>query len=288
MKDQSIPSVLLNNGVSMPILGFGVYQIEDPAQCERSVRDALELGYRSIDTAQVYRNEEAVGRAVAGCGVPRDEVFVTTKVWISNGGYDKARASIDTSLRKLGLDYLDLLLIHQPFNDYYGTWRAMEEAYRAGKVRAIGVSNFYPDRLVDLCRFVDVRPAVNQVETHAFRQQSEEHALMEKLGVVHESWGPFAEGRKGFFTNPVLETVGRAHGKTVAQVALRHLVQQGIVAIPKSTHRERMEENLDVFDFELSPADMQAIAALDEGQSAFLSHQDPATVDYLAGLSAED
>lgn len=276
--------IILNNNVAMPVLGFGVYQIEDPDQCERSVRTALELGYRSIDTAQAYHNEDAVGRAVAGCGIPREELFITTKVWISNGGYEKARASIDESLRKLRLDYLDLQLIHQPFNDYYGTWRAMEEAYRVGKVRAIGVSNFYPDRLVDLCRFVEIPPAVNQVETHVFWQQTEARAVMKKLGVAHESWGPFAEGRKGFFTHPVLAAIGREHGKTVAQVALRHLVQQGIIAIPKSVNRDRIQENFDIFDFELTPDDMRAMAALDEGESAFLSHSDPETVEFLTGL----
>lgn len=280
--------IILNNNVAMPVLGFGVYQIEDSAQCERSVRDALELGYRSIDTAQAYRNENAVGRAVSGCGIPREELFITTKVWISNGGYEKARVSIDESLKKLRLDYLDLLLVHQPFNDYYGTWRAMEEAYRTGKVRAIGVSNFYPDRLVDLCRFVEIPPAVNQVETHVFWQQAEARAVMKKLGVAHESWGPFAEGRNGFFTNPVLADIGRAHGKTVAQVALRHLVQQGIIAIPKSVNRDRIEENFHIFDFELTATDMRAIAALDEGKSAFLSHSDPETVEFLAGWQLEE
>ena len=275
--------VTLNNGVRMPQLGYGVYQV-DPAECERCVLDAIGAGYRSIDTAQAYYNEEGVGAAIAKCGVPRQELFLTTKVWISNGGYEKAKASIDESLRKLGTGYIDLLLIHQPFNDYYGTWRAMEEAYRAGKLRAIGVSNFYPDRLIDLCKFVEVIPAVNQVETHAFQQQRAAHAIMEKYGVQHESWGPFAEGRKEFFSNPVLMEVGAKYGKSVAQTALRFLLQSDVVVIPKSTHRERMEENLNVFDFTLSDDDMRAVAALDEGESAFFSHYDPATVEYLTGL----
>lgn len=275
--------VTLNNGVRMPKLGYGVYQV-DPSECERCVLDAIAAGYRSIDTAQAYYNEEGVGAAIAKCGVPRQELFLTTKVWISNGGYEKAKISIDKSLQKLGTDYLDLLLIHQPFNDYYGTWRAMEEAYRAGKLRAIGVSNFYPDRLIDLCKFVEVIPAVNQVETHAFQQQRAAHAIMEQYGVQHESWGPFAEGRKDFFSNPVLGEIGAKYGKSVAQTALRFLLQSDVVVIPKSTHRARMGENLNVFDFTLTGEDMRAIAALDEGESAFFSHYDPVTVEYLTGL----
>ena len=275
--------VTLNNGVRMPKLGYGVYQV-DPAECERCVLDAIGAGYRSIDTAQAYYNEEGVGAAIAKCGVPRQELFLTTKVWISNGGYERAKASIDESLQKLGTDYLDLLLIHQPFNDYYGTWRAMEEAYRAGKLRAIGVSNFYPDRLIDLCKFVEVVPAVNQVETHTLQQQRAAHAIMEQYGVQHESWGPFAEGRKDFFSNPVLGKIGAKYGKSVAQTALRFLLQSDVVVIPKSTHRARMEENLNVFDFALTDEDMRAIAALDEGESAFFSHYDPATVEFLTGL----
>lgn len=275
--------VTLNNGVKMPMLGYGVYQV-DPAECERCVADAISVGYRSIDTAQAYYNEEGVGAAVAKSGVPREELFLTTKVWISNAGYKKARASIDESLRKLKTDYIDLLLIHQPFNDYYGTYRAMEEAYQAGKVRAIGVSNFYPDRLIDLCRFVEVPPAVNQVETHVFQQQAKAHEIMQKYGIQHESWGPFAEGRKDFFHNPVLTEIGAKYGKSSAQTALRFLLQSGVVVIPKSTHRERMEQNLDVFDFALSDGDMAAIRGLDEGESAFFSHYDPETVEFLTGL----
>jgi len=267
----------------MPRLGYGVYQV-DPTTCEASVREALEVGYRAIDTAQAYHNEEGVGRAIKGSGLPREDIFLTTKVWVSNAGQEKARASIEESLRKLQTDYIDLLLIHQPFNDYYGTWRAMEEAYKAGKVRAIGVSNFFPDRLVDLCQFVEIRPMVNQVETHALYQQKAAHAIMEKYGVVHESWGPFAEGRKDFFTNPVLAAVGAKHGKSVAQVALRFLLQSDVVVIPKSVHKARMAENLQVFDFSLDAEDMAAIQALDQEESAFFSHYDPATVEFITGL----
>lgn len=273
----------LSNGVKMPMLGYGVYQV-DPAECARCVKDAIDAGYRSIDTAQAYYNEEGVGQAVKASGVPRDELFITTKVWISNGGYEKAKASINESLNKLQMDYIDLLLIHQPFNDYYGTWRAMEEAYKAGKLRAIGVSNFFPDRLVDLCKFVEIRPMVNQVETHAFFQQAAAHEIMKKYGVVHESWGPFAEGKKDFFTHPILSKIAAKHGKTVAQVALRFLLQSNVVVIPKSTHKERMVENLQVFDFQLDAEDMAAIRALDDGESAFLSHQDPETVEFLSTL----
>lgn len=275
--------VKLSNGVEMPILGYGVYQVP-PQECERCVLDAIGVGYRSIDTAQAYRNEEGVGNAIRKCGVPREELFITTKVWISNAGYDKAKASIDESLRKLQSDYADLLLIHQPFGDYYGTYRAMEEAYRAGKARAIGVSNFYPDRFVDIAEFNEIKPMVNQVETHVFNQQTEPQRIMEKYGTQIMSWGPFAEGRSGFFTNETLEEIGAKYGKSVAQVALRYLIQRGVVVIPKSTHIERMKENLDVFDFKLSADDMAAIAALDKGESLFFSHYDPATVEYLIGM----
>ena len=276
--------VTLNNGVQMPMLGYGVYQV-DAAQTKQCVADAIAAGYRSIDTAQAYGNEEGVGQAVRESGVPRQELFLTTKVWISNAGYDKAKASIDQSLEKLSTDYIDLLLIHQPLNDYYGTWRAMEEAYKAGKVRAIGVSNFYPDRLIDLCQFVEITPAVNQVETHVFQQQRKAHEIMQKYGVQHESWGPFAEGRNDFFRNPVLNQVGAAHGKSAAQAALRFLIQSGVVVIPKSTHIERMRENLDVFDFTLTEQEMAAIRQLDEGESLFFSHYDPETVEFLTGLA---
>lgn len=273
----------LNNGIKMPMLGYGVYQVTND-ECERCVRDAIDVGYRLIDTAQAYGNEEAVGKAINECGVPREELFITTKVWISNGGYEKAKSSIIESLRKLNTDYIDLLLIHQPFNDYYGTYRAMEEAYKEGWLRAIGVSNFYPDRLVDLCQFVEVKPAVNQVETHVFQQQKEAHGYMEKYGVQHESWGPFAEGRKDFFTNPVLNEIGAGYGKSAAQIALRFLIQSNVVVIPKSTHKDRMLQNFDVFDFTLKENDMEAIRALDEAESLFFSHYDPKTVEMLTGL----
>lgn len=275
--------VTLNNGVKMPILGYGVYQVS-AEECERCVLDAINVGYRSIDTAQAYGNEEGVGSAVKKSGVPRGELFLTTKIWITNGGYEKAAASIDESLRKLGTDYVDLMLIHQPFNDYYGTYRAMEAAYKAGKIRAIGVSNFYPDRLVDLCNFVEITPAVNQVETHVFQQQKTAHEYMKKYGVQHESWGPFAEGKKDFFANPVLNEIGGKYGKTAAQTALRFLIQSGVVVIPKSTRRERMLENFSVFDFALTDEDMTSIQALDEGESLFFSHYDPSVVEWLTKL----
>lgn len=272
--------VTLNNGIKMPMLGYGVYQVSNE-ECERCVLDAVSVGYRSIDTAQAYGNEEAVGNAVKKCGVPRDELFLTTKVWIQNGGCEKAKASLEASLRKLQTEYIDLVLIHQPFNDYYGTYRAMEEANKAGWIRAIGVSNFYPDRLVDLCKFVEVKPAVNQVETHVFQQQAQAHEYMVKYGVQHESWGPFAEGRNDFFTNKVLLDIGQKYNKSAAQVALRFLIQSDVVVIPKSTHKERMSQNIDVFDFTLSDDDMVAVRRLDEKQSLFFSHYDPATVGML-------
>jgi diketogulonate reductase-like aldo/keto reductase len=275
--------VALNNGVKMPVLGCGVYQVS-PAVCEGCVLDAISAGYRSIDTAQAYNNEEGVGEAIGKCGVPRQELFITTKVWISSGGYEKAKTSIEVSLKKLKTGYIDLLLIHQPFNDYYGTYRAMAEAYKDGKIRAIGVSNFYPDRLIDLCRFQDVVPAVNQVETHPFFQQRTAREIMKKYGVQHESWGPFAEGRKDMFDNPVLKAVGEKYSKSIAQVILRFLIQNDVVVIPKSTHKERMIENIDVFDFVLTGDDVNTIIALDEGESAFFSHYDPQTVEFLTGL----
>ena len=272
--------VTLNNGVKMPILGYGVYQV-DPAECERCVLDAVSVGYRSIDTAQAYANEEGVGNAIARCGIPRDVLFITTKVWISNAGYEKAAASIDESLRKLQTDYVDLLLIHQPFGDYYGTYRAMEKAYREGKARAIGVSNFYPDRYIDLANFCEVVPAVNQVETHVFQQQRTARDVMKKYGTQIESWGPFAEGKNGMFTNSTLKTIGEKYGKTVAQTALRFLIQIGVVVIPKSVRKERMQENFDVFDFTLTPEEMEQISTLDTAQSLFFSHYDPQTVEWF-------
>ncbi len=275
--------VTLNNGIKMPVLGYGVYQV-DASETERCVLDAISVGYRSIDTAQAYANEEAVGSAIEKCGVPRNDLFITTKVWISNAGYEKAKASIEESLQKLKTEYIDLLLIHQPFSDYYGTYRAMEEAYKKGTIRAIGVSNFYPDRLIDLCQFVEIPPAVNQVETHVFQQQAKAHEIMEKYQVQHESWGPFAEGRNDFFENAVLKEVGAKYHKSAAQVALLYLIQNGVVVIPKSTHKERMLQNFDVFGFTLADEDMAAVKALDEGESLFFSHYDPATVEFLTGL----
>ena len=276
-------TVKLSNGVEMPILGYGVYQVT-PEECERCVSDALSMGYRMVDTAQAYYNEEGVGHAVKKSGIPREELFLVTKVWISNAGYEKAKASIDESLRKLQTDYIDLLLIHQPFNDYYGTYRAMEEAYKAGKLRAIGVSNFYPDRFIDLAEFCDIKPMVNQVETHVFNQQRRPQEIMKEYGTQIMSWGPFAEGRNDFFTNPVLKAIGEKYGKSVAQTALRFLIQRDVVVIPKSTHKERMDQNLDVFDFSLSAEDMETIGKLDKGESLFFSHYAPETVKWLTSF----
>lgn len=275
-------TVKLNNGVEMPILGYGVYQIT-PEECERCVLDAISVGYRSIDTAQAYHNEEGVGNAIKKCGVKREDIFLTTKVWISNAGYEKARASIDESLRKLQTDYIDLLLIHQPFGDYYGTYHAMEDAYRVGKVRAIGVSNFYPDRFIDIAHFSEIKPAVNQVETHVFCQQIKANEYMKECGTQIMSWGALAEGRNNFFSNETLKTIGAKYGKTIAQTALRFLIQRGIVVIPKSTHKERMIENLNIFDFALTPEDMTTITTLDTAQSLFFSHHDPETVKLFMG-----
>ena len=274
---------LLNNGVKMPVLGYGVYQVA-PAECERCVSDAISVGYRSIDTAQAYANESGAGNAVKKSGISRDQFFITTKVWITNAGEQAAAKSIETSLKELKTDYIDLLLIHQPFGDYYGAYRAMEKACRDGKVRAIGVSNFYPDRLIDINNFCEIKPAVNQVETHIFQQQKTAHAVMEKYGIAHESWGPFAEGRKDFFTNPTVMAVGEKYGKNVAQTALRYLIQSGVIVIPKSVRRERMEENLNVFDFKLSEDDIAALSVLDEGESAFFSHYDPSTVEWFMSI----
>lgn len=276
--------ITLSNGVQLPMLGYGVYQV-DPAEAERCVLDAVSVGYRSIDTAQAYANEEGVGNAITKCGVPRQNLFITTKVWISNAGYERARASIDESLYKLQTDYVDLLLIHQPFGDYYGTYRAMEEAYREGKVKAIGVSNFYPDRLLDLHHFAEIKPAVNQVETHVFCQQKIAKEYMKKNGIQIESWGPFAEGKNDYFHNPVLQEIGAKYGKSTAQTALRFLLQSGVVVIPKSTHKERMEENFNVFDFELTQEEMGRIEALDGGESLFFSHYDPKTVEWFMTMA---
>ena len=275
--------VTLNNGVKMPILGYGVYQTP-LEETERCVLEAFETGYRSIDTAQAYYNEEGVGNALAKCGIPREEIFITTKVWISNAGYEKAKESIAESLRKLQTDYVDLLLIHQPFGDYYGTYRAMEEVYKEGKARALGVSNFYPDRYLDLFHFAEIKPAVNQVETHVFQQQKTARKYMEKYGTQVMSWGPFAEGKNDYFQNPVLKEIGDKHGKSVAQTALRFLIQNGVIVIPKSVHKNRMEENLNVFDFTLTEEEMKRIEALDTGESLFFSHYDPETVEWFMSL----
>ena len=275
-------TIRLSNGVEMPMIGYGVYQV-NPDECERCVRDALEIGYRMIDTAQAYHNEEGVGAAVAKSGIPRNELFLVSKIWISNYGYDKAKASIDESLRKLGTEYLDLMLLHQPFCDRYGAYKALEEAYREGKLRSIGVSNFYPDHLVDLASNVEIPPMVNQVETHVFDQQIEAQKYMEEYGCQIMSWGPLAEGRNNFFSNPVLESIGNKYGKTVAHVALRWLVQRGVIIIPKSVHVERMEQNLNILDFTLSDEDMAEIACLDTGKSLFFDHHAPEVVKMFMG-----
>ena len=275
-------TVTLNNGVVMPQIGYGVYQVS-PAECERCVSDALRVGYRMIDTAQAYHNEEGVGAAVKKSGIARDELFLVSKVWISNYGFDKAKASINESLRKLGTDYIDLMLLHQPFCDRYGAYRALEAAYKEGKVRAIGVSNFYPDHFIDLASNVEIVPAVNQVETHVFDQQVEAQGYMKEFGTHMMAWAPLAEGRNNFFTNPVLEEIGRKYGKSVAEVALRWLIQRDIIIIPKSVHIERMQQNLDIFDFELTQEDMAAIAALDTKQSLFFDHHAPEVVKMFMG-----
>lgn len=266
----------------MPQEGYGVYQVS-PADAERCVGDALNVGYRMVDTAQAYYNEEGVGNAIRKSGIAREDIFLVDKVWISNYGYDKAKASIDESLRTLGLDYIDLMLLHQPFCDYYGAYRSLEEAYKEGKVKAIGVSNFQPNHFIDLASNVEIVPAVNQVETHVFCQQTQARKYMEEFGTGIMSWGPLAEGRNGFFTNPVLEAIGKAHGKSVAQVALRWLIQRGVIIIPKSTHVERMEQNLDIYDFDLTDAEMKQIDGLDTGHSVFFDHNDPETVKMFMG-----
>jgi 2,5-diketo-D-gluconate reductase A len=274
-------NVTLNNGVEMPILGFGVFQIPDAEECERSVYDALQTGYRLIDTAAAYLNEEAVGKAIKRSSVPREELFITTKLWIQDAGYENAKKAFEKSLKKLQLEYLDLYLIHQPFGDVYGSWRTMEELYSEGTIRAIGVSNFQPDRLIDLIVHNKVVPAVNQVETHPFQQQIETQKFLQKNGVQIESWGPFAEGRNSMFTNKLLASIATKYNKSVAQVILRWLIQRDVVVIPKSVRKERMEENFNVFDFELTEEDMQTIASLDTKQSVFLDHRDPAIVKWL-------
>lgn len=274
--------VTLNNGVQMPVLGFGVFQITDANECQRSVVDAIETGYRLIDTAASYMNEEAVGKGLRASGIARDQLFVTSKLWVQEAGYERTLQAIDKSLRRLQLDYLDLYLIHQPFGDVHGSWRAMEDAYRAGKLRAIGVSNFQPDRLMDIKAFNEIPPAVNQVEVNPFQQQLESVPFMQEIGVQSEAWAPFSEGRNGLFQNDVLLAIAARHGKSVGQVVLRWLVQRGIVALAKSVRKERMAENIAIFDFELSDVDMAGIAALDTNTSSFFSHRDPAIVKWMS------
>jgi len=276
--------IRLSNGVEMPILGYGVFQVS-PEECERCVSDALSVGYRMIDTAQAYANEEGVGAAIKKSGIPREDIFLVSKIWMTNYGYEAAKESINESLRKLGTDYLDLMLLHQPFCDYYGAWQALEEAYREGKLRAIGVSNFYPDRLIDLCANVEIRPMVNQVETHVFQQQTVARRYMQELGVAPMAWGPLAEGKNGFFQNETLIKIGEKYGKTGPQVALRYLMELGVIVIPKSSKKERMEQNLDLFDFSLSDDDKTELAKLDTGNPVIMpSHHDPEIVKWFMTL----
>lgn len=276
--------ITLNNGVKMPKVGFGVYQVTDQNECRQAVLDAIDVGYRLIDTAQAYGNEEAVGEAIKMSGVDRKDLFITTKVWISNYGYEKAKMSVEESLKKMQLDYLDLVLLHQPFNDYYGAYQALVDLYKEGKIKAIGVSNFYPDRLVDMAIFSEVTPTINQVEVNVFHQQKEAQVYNEKYGVQLEAWAPFAEGRNNMFSNPGLKAIGEKYGKTVAQVILRWLVQRNIVPLSKSVKKSRMEENINIFDFELSKEDMDKISEMDKKESSFFSHYDPSIVEMIAGL----
>jgi len=273
--------VKLNNGVEMPILGFGVFQVKDLAECERSVLDAISTGYRLIDTAASYMNEEAVGKAIKNSGIKRDELFVTTKLWMQSNGYEGTKRSFENSLKRLQLDYLDLYLMHQPYGDVYGEWRAMQDLYKEGKVRAIGVSNFHPDRLIDLIIHNEIVPAVNQIETHPFHQQIETQKFLEENNVQIESWGPFAEGKNNIFNNELLLSIGKKYNKSIAQVILRWLTQRGIIAIPKSVRKERMEENFNIFDFKLSEDDMNQVKKLDTKASLFFDHRDPAMVKWL-------
>lgn len=276
--------VTLNNGVKMPLEGFGVFQVPDSAECEQAVLDAIESGYRLIDTAAAYMNEEAVGRAIKKCGIPREELFITTKLWVQDTSYEGAKKAVEISLEKLGLDYLDLYLIHQPMGDYIGAYRAMEEAYKVGGLKAIGICNFYPERLADFCETVEITPMVNQIELHPFFQQTQALDLMKEYGVVPEAWGPFAEGKYGIFTHPVLSEIGGKYGKSAAQVALRWNVQRGVVVIPKSVHKDRMEQNFDIWDFTLTDEDMKEIAELNTGHSEIVNHYDPAFVKMLHGM----
>lgn len=276
--------ITLNNGIKMPKAGFGVFQIKDKNECVKVILDAIDAGYRLIDTAQSYGNEEAVGEAVTKTSVPREELFITTKVWISNYGYEKAKASVEESLKKMHLDYIDLVLLHQPFKDYYGAYHALEDLYKKGKIKAIGVSNFYPDRLVDLALDVDVKPAINQVEVNPFHQQDKALEYNNKYGVQLEAWAPFAEGKNGIFTNETLKEIGNKYNKSIGQVILRWLLQRGIVPLSKTVRKERMLENINIFDFELSEEDMKKIANLNTNTSSFFSHYDPATVEMICGL----
>ena len=278
--------ITLSNGVKMPILGYGVYQVTKD-ECERCVLDALKAGYRSIDTAQSYFNEEEVGNAIQKSGIPRNEIFLTSKVWVEHYGYENCKKSVEESLKKLKTDYLDLMLLHQPFSDYYGAWRALEDLYEEGKLRAIGISNFYPDRMVDIASFSRIRPMVNQVETHPYNQQVMAKKYMDKYDVQIEAWAPFGEGRGGLFENITLKEIGDKYKKTTAQVMLRWNIQRNVIVIPKSTHYERMKENLDVFDFELTDSEMEKIAALDKGESSFFSHYDPAMVEWFVKMVEE-
>ena len=277
-------TVKLNNGVEMPILGFGVYQMTDLQECERSVRDALETGYRSIDTAAAYHNEEAVGKAIKESGIPREELFITTKLWIQDACYENAKKAFETSLKKLGLDYLDLYLIHQPFNDVYGSWRAMEELYKEGKIRAIGVSNFRPDRLMDFMLYNDIKPVINQIETHPYFQQIENQKFLQENKVQHQSWSPLGMGLLNVFEDQLLRSIAEKHNKSVPQVVLRWLTQRDIVVIPKSVHRNRIEENFNIFDFELTNEEMEAIKTLDRNVSGFKNHTDPEVVKWFSEL----
>lgn len=276
----------LYNGVRMPVLGYGVFQVTKE-ECERCVSDALSVGYRHIDTAQSYFNEEEVGNAISKSGIPRDELFITTKVWVSNYGYEECKESVMESMRKLQTDYIDLMLLHQPFSDYYGAWRALEDLYDEGKIRAIGVSNFYSDRLVDIASFARIMPMVNQIETHPLFQRTVDHEYMKKYGIQHESWAPFGEGRGGLFENGTLIDIGKRYGKTPAQVMLRWAIQSDVVVIPKSTHKDRMIQNLDVFDFGLDDDDMKAIRGMDMGKSSFFSHADPEMVEWFVRIVEE-
>lgn len=280
--------VTLNNGIKMPMEGFGVFQVPDPSQCEQAVIDAIECGYRLIDTAAAYMNEEAVGAAIAKSGVPREELFITTKLWVQDASYEGAKQAVKASLKKLGTDYIDLYLIHQPLGDYVGAYRAMEEMYKEGTLKAIGVCNFYPHRLLDLCKTVDVIPAVNQIELHPFFAQENAIELMKQYGITPEAWGPFAEGNHGIFTHPVLTEIGNKYGKTAAQVALRWNIQRGVVVIPKSVHKERMEQNFDVWDFTLDDSDMEKIAALNLGKSEIVDHTDCGFIKMLHELKVHD